>query len=130
MTKLLLLGEPERLSEVDAAIREAFGRQVSVVQTEGFLLQIMHANVSKARALRVVAERLNVARERVMAIGDNANDVGMLRWAAVAVAMGNAAKEALAVADYVTDHNDKDGAANAIRRIILEGKPPAKNAAL
>jgi Cof subfamily protein (haloacid dehalogenase superfamily) len=121
MTKLLLLGEPERLGQIADAVQRDFTHQVTMVRTEEHLLQIMHATVSKAQALRVVAGEMGVRREQVMAIGDNANDVGMLQWAGVAVAMANAAPEALAVADYVTDHHDADGAAHAIRRIILQG---------
>ncbi len=61
-----------------------------------------------------------------MAIGDNANDAGMLRWAGVGVAMSNAAPEALRAADYVTDHHDADGAAKAIHEIIVQGRKVAK----
>jgi len=124
MTKLLLLGRPEWLGQIAAAVRRDLPHQVTMVQTEEVLLQMMHATVSKAHALRVVAGELAVRREQVMAIGDNANDVGMLQWAGVGVAMANAAPEAIAVADYVTDHHDADGAAHAVRRIILEGLDP------
>jgi hypothetical protein len=126
ITKLLLLGEPDRLVEIAAAVGGRFQHQVSMVQTDEQLLQIMHATVSKAQALRVVAGELGVQREQVMAIGDNANDVGMLQWAGVGVAMANASPEVLEVADYVTDHHDADGAAKAIRDIILEGLPPER----
>jgi len=47
----------------------------------------------------------------------------MLQWAGIGVAMGNASKEVLAVADHVTDHHDADGAANAIQKLILSGLP-------
>jgi len=124
LTKLLLLGRPEWLEKIAATVRERFPHQVSMVQTENYMLQVMHATVSKAQALRAVAAELHVKREQVMAIGDNANDVGMLQWAGVAVAMGNGAPEALAVADYITDHHDADGAAHAVRRIILQGMTP------
>jgi Cof subfamily protein (haloacid dehalogenase superfamily) len=123
LTKVLLLGDPGRLKGIAAAVRERFLHQLSILQTDEYLLQIMHATVSKAQALKVVAGELSVPREQVMAIGDNANDVGMLQWAGVGVAMGNATPEVLAVADYVTGHHDADGAAKAIRRIILEGLP-------
>jgi len=124
MTKLLLLGQPEWLAQTADAVQTHFPHQVTMVRTEGYLLQIMHATVSKAQALRTVAAEMHVKRREVMAIGDNANDVGMLQWAGIAVAMANAAPEALAVADYVTDHHDADGAAHAIRRIILLGLTP------
>jgi len=124
MTKLLLLGRGEWLGRIDAAIHRDFTHQVVTVQTEPTLLQVMHATVSKAQALRVVAAEMGVSRDQVMAIGDNANDVGMLQWAGVAVAMGNAAPQVLAVADHVTDHHDADGAAKAIRKLVLMGLPP------
>jgi hypothetical protein len=124
MTKLLFLGVPARLPEVAEAIHREFPHQVMIVQMEDYMLQVMHATVSKAQALRVVAAEMHVRRNQVMAIGDNANDVGMLQWAGVAVAMANAAPQALAVADHVADHHDADGAAHAIRQIILEGLPP------
>ena len=121
VTKLLLLGEDGPLVQLERDIRTTFPHQVTMVQTEGYLLQIMHATVSKAAALKRVAADLGTGVEHVMAIGDNANDVGMLRWAGVGVAMANACPQALAAADYVTDHHDIDGAAHAIRRIILDG---------
>ncbi|MFB3892246.1 MAG: Cof-type HAD-IIB family hydrolase [Phycisphaerae bacterium] len=122
VTKLLLLGEPARLAELIGPIHKHFTHQVSVVQTEEFLLQIMHATVSKLQALRVVAAELGVTREQVMAIGDNANDVGMLSWAGTSAAMANATREALAAADFITDHNDADGVAEAIQKAIFDGR--------
>lgn len=121
VTKLLLLGKPERISEVMASFHKEFTHMIAMVQTEGYLLQIMHATVSKAQALRVVAHELGVSREQVMAIGDNANDVAMLQWAGIGVAMDNAPPAVKAVADYITDHHDADGAAKAIHNIIVRG---------
>ena len=124
LTKLLLLGQAADLTAIADAVHKKYPHQVRILQTEDNLLQITHATVSKAQALRTVAAEMTVQREQVMAIGDNANDVGMLRWAGIGVAMANACPAALAAADFVTDSHDADGAANAIRRIILEGKIP------
>jgi 5-amino-6-(5-phospho-D-ribitylamino)uracil phosphatase len=126
VTKLLLLGRTKGLARVGEAIGSELSDELRIMQTEDHLLQIMHVMVSKARALQAVAAELGVHRDHVMAIGDNANDVGMLRWANVGVAMGNANPHAIAAADYVTDHHDADGVANAVRRIVLEGRAPGK----
>jgi len=123
VTKLLLLGEPARLTVLADVIRQALPHQVSVVQTEDVLLQVNHPTVSKGQALRTVAGELGVEREQVMAIGDNANDVSMLEWAGIGVAMANAAPRALAAANFVAEHHDADGAAKAIRDLILHGLP-------
>jgi Cof subfamily protein (haloacid dehalogenase superfamily) len=123
VTKLLLLGEPDLLAAVAPVVRKEFLHQVSIVQTDEYLLQVMHATASKTQALRVVAAELGVNREQVMAIGDNANDVGMLSWAGVGVAMANAVPSALQAADFVTDHNDADGVAEAFRKFVLSDLP-------
>lgn len=125
VTKLLLLGRQNRLARIAAAIGDELADELTIVQTENDLLQITHAMVSKARALMTAAAELGVARENVMAIGDNANDIGMLRWAAVGVAMANGHPQALAAADYVTEGHDSDGVAAAVTR-ILAGKPPGE----
>jgi hypothetical protein len=55
-----------------------------------------------------------------MAIGDSGNDVGMIAWAGLGVAMGNASAEAKSVADYVAPSVDDDGLAEAIERFCLK----------
>jgi hypothetical protein len=62
---------------------------------------------------------MGLVAEQVMAIGDNANDAGMLKWAGIGVAMGNASPQARRAADYVTDDHDADGAAKAISELIV-----------
>lgn len=124
VTKLLLLGPKEKMAEIRAAMVKPFAHQIIMTQTEGELVQISHATVSKAHALRVVAGEMGVMRDQVMAIGDQINDVDMLRWAGIGVAMGNAVAEVLAVADMVTDHHDADGAAKAIHKVIIRGRVP------
>ena len=122
VTKLLLLGDGDRISELGRRIATKFRYDVQVSQTDRELLQIAHPTASKAEALKTVAGEFGVTREQVMAIGDNANDVDMLRWAGIGVAMANAPEEVLAVADYVTDHNDADGVAKAINMLIMGGR--------
>jgi Cof subfamily protein (haloacid dehalogenase superfamily) len=124
VTKLLLLGKPNWIANTRQAIREDLPEDVTTVQTEDFMLQIMQAAVSKRAALATVATELGIRREQVMAIGDNANDTGMIQWAGVGVAMANGHVTCLQAADHVTDHHDEEGVANVIRHIVLEGKRP------
>ncbi len=81
-------------------------------------LEIGKAGVSKATALARFAEACGYAPEEVVAFGDNNNDVEMLRWAGLGVAMGNAVPAALAAADQVTSHHDEDGVAKVIERLL------------
>ena len=73
----------------------------------------------QAQGLRALCGILKIDPGEVLALGDNHNDAGMLRLAGIGVAMGNATKEALQAADYVTAACDKDGAAGAIERFVL-----------
>ena len=69
---------------------------------------------NKGDALRGLAAAIGVPMERTMAVGDGLNDMAMLRAAGIRVAMGNAHPELKAVANYITDDCDHDGAARAI----------------
>ncbi len=124
VTKLLLLGQDEWLSAVNQAIIEDLPSEVTTIQTEGFLLQIMHASVSKLSAVQTVAGELGIQRENVMTIGDNINDTDMIAWAGVGVAMANGHLSSIQVADHIAAHNDEDGVAQAIHELVISGKKP------
>lgn len=83
-------------------------------------LEFNAPGVNKGAGLMELAERLGIAREEVMAIGDNSNDVPMLRAAGLGVAVANASEEARAAAGYVCEaDNDAGGVAEAIERFVL-----------
>lgn len=74
---------------------------------------------NKAIAAQYVARMLNVPREQTMAIGDHANDVDLLRWAGLGVAVGDGHADALSAADHITLPQHEDGVADAIERFVL-----------
>jgi hydroxymethylpyrimidine pyrophosphatase-like HAD family hydrolase len=82
-------------------------------------MEVHHERSGKCNGLRRVAERLGLAREEILAIGDHMNDLEMLRFAGTGVAMGNALPETRAAADHVTGTLEEDGAAQAIERFVL-----------
>lgn len=83
-------------------------------------LEIMPQGVDKGLGLRQLTEHLGLERSQIMAIGDGGNDEGMLRYAGLAVAMGNAGPYIRSIAHRVTDDNDHDGVANAVWQILKE----------
>ena len=82
-------------------------------------LAITSLDATKERALEELCSDLSIDRSAVMAVGDSRNDLPMLRWAGVGVAMGNALHEVLAQAPYETASNGADGVARAIERFVL-----------
>ena len=67
----------------------------------------------------MIAANLHIAPEEVVAIGDNHNDIGMLRFAGLGIAMSNAHDEVKAAADYVTLSDAEEGVAAAIEKLVL-----------
>jgi Cof subfamily protein (haloacid dehalogenase superfamily) len=82
-------------------------------------LAVMHPHCSKASGLRALAQHLHIPIEHTMAIGDNTNDIAMLKAAAWGVAMGHASEPVKASADVITASNEEDGVALAIERYAL-----------
>ncbi len=82
---------------------------------------VLNREASKKNALAKLCADFGISAEHVLAIGDSRNDVPMLRWAGIGVAMGNALPEVRESVQYVTSSNDRDGVAQAIERFC----PPA-----
>ncbi|MCA0297172.1 MAG: HAD-IIB family hydrolase [Actinobacteria bacterium] len=83
-------------------------------------LEIQGAGITKATGVARLCALLEVDAAQVLAAGDANNDVALLAWAGLGVAMGNAVDAALAVADWVTGRNDEDGLAVAIERTLAQ----------
>ena len=87
----------------------------------GHFLEFQSRRASKWAAIEALAASRGIADEAIVAIGDDENDVSMLRGAGLGVAMGNAAYPVKSAADVVTAANDEDGVARVIERILEEG---------
>lgn len=94
------------------------------VRTGPSFYEVVPARATKASGLQAVCAALAVPREAVVAVGDSANDIEMLRWAGLGIAMAHAPGPVLAAADDVTAGNDEDGVAVAVQR-LLTGTPIA-----
>ncbi|SFC85124.1 Cof-type HAD-IIB family hydrolase [Clostridium uliginosum] len=92
---------------------------LETVSSGGNNFEIMQHGVSKGNAAKILAEKLGINQKEIMCIGDNENDVSMLKYAGLGVAMGNGCALAKEVADYVTDTNVNDGVAKAIEKFAL-----------
>ena len=96
----------------------------NLVVTSAFItdLEINHKDAQKGIAVAHYAKTLGLSMKQVFGIGDNFNDVSMIRDAGIGVAMGNAPDEVKAIADFVTDTNVNGGVAKAIWRVLEQEK--------
>ncbi len=81
-------------------------------------VEVNPAGIHKAFGLQYVCEQLGISPHEVIAIGDGLNDIKMLKWAGLGIAMGNAPDEVKQVADLVTYSCEDSGVAKAIQRIL------------
>jgi Cof subfamily protein (haloacid dehalogenase superfamily) len=115
--KIVVAGEEHVLHELETAVAAMEG--IYVTSSWEGNREILLAGVDKANAAKLLAERLGIQPSEVLAIGDHRNDLELVTWAGIGVAMGNAAPELKAAADWITATNDEDGVAVALERFVL-----------
>lgn len=89
-----------------------------VEQIEGNI-EVTHKNADKGIALAEFARIMNIDPSEIMAIGDSGNDISMLEFAGIAVAMKQSGTPVKELADFITETNDRDGVARAIKKFFL-----------
>jgi Cof subfamily protein (haloacid dehalogenase superfamily) len=119
IVKIIWMDKPERTVEhyKYAEAKPVEGARAVVSAPE--FLEFMDEAVSKSEGLKTVAAYYGIKREEIMAIGDNFNDLDMLKYAGLGVAMGNAPEVIKAAADYVTLSNEDDGIKKVIEEFIF-----------
>lgn len=114
-------GTPERMRPLVARLTEMLPGNLSIIQSGSahvWGVEIYAAGVSKQLGLETITRHLDIDRSEVMAIGDHMNDIEMIQWSGIGVAMGNALPEILAVADWITAPLWEDGVAIAIEKFV------------
>ena len=97
--------------------------EVSTTSSNPINLEINSVTANKGAALAWLAENLSIPQENIMSIGDGNNDLEMLSYAGLSVAMGNAVDSAKRVASYVTLTNEADGLAVALQKFLPHLSP-------
>lgn len=120
LTKLLIVGDDDNFGESFEMMRSKFGASAQVTRSKKRYIEITHLEATKAKALARLAESRGLKADQVMVIGDGLNDLQMIQWAGIGVAMANAASDVLAAADFVTKTNNEAGVAHAINRFISD----------
>lgn len=117
--KMIMIDEPDFLDEIIPKIPQSFWDNYTIVKSLPHFLEFMHKEVHKGVALERLAKHLGLQREEIMAIGDNENDLTMVDYAGLGVAMENATENIKKAADVITASNDENGVAEAINKYVL-----------
>jgi Cof subfamily protein (haloacid dehalogenase superfamily) len=122
--QIMFSGRCDPMDEFETELSERMGQQLQLFRTryragDLTILDALSPTASKAIGLKSLAESLGIAPAEIMAVGDNHNDLPMLRYAGTGVVMGNAEEELRNAGFALTASNEEDGVAEAIERFIL-----------
>jgi Cof subfamily protein (haloacid dehalogenase superfamily) len=119
--KVVWGAEPEVIEAMEPEMRRRFGNRLLLTVTEDCYLEFASPAATKAEGVAAVAARYGIERGRVLAFGDGNNDVSLLKWAGLGVAMGHGRPAARAAADLVSPGGDPESAlSRAVAAIVGE----------
>lgn len=120
IVKIMFIDEPNYLTEVMSKLPKEVYEKYSVLRSAPYFLEFLDKRVNKGYGVELLADKLGIKREEVICIGDAGNDLHMIKFAGLGVAMGNAFPEVKEAADYITLTNEDHGVAHVIDKFILE----------
>ncbi len=118
-TKMMFVEKAELLEPFIAQLPTKFTEKYTLLRSAPYYLEILHKDASKGKAVAKLADLLELTPDEIMCLGDNENDLDMITYAGIGVAMGNAVETVKNVADFITTTNDEDGVAIAIEKYVL-----------
>ena len=119
VNKIVCLSDCEERLQALRAKLEPFSMMLDMFPSWPLNLEIMPRGCGKGGAVRELAQQLGLSAAQIMTLGDYDNDISMIAYAGLGVAMGNATEAVRRAAKQVTLTNDEDGVAWAIRRYAL-----------
>jgi len=111
--------DPDLVAACESAVQKALGETASAQRSQPYYLDVTNPRANKGAVVATLSRLLDIPADQIATIGDMPNDVPMFRAGGFSIAMGNASDAVKARASAVTDGNENDGFAKAVRRFIL-----------
>jgi len=118
INKCLLTGDPKHLAAIEIKLNEIYGSSYNIYRSEPFFLEFMPQNIDKAHGLNILLSDIGLTPEQLICCGDGYNDITMIEFAGLGVAMENAQDRVKSIADYITRSNDDNGILHVIEKFI------------
>lgn len=119
VNKCLMTAPPEAAEQYVGMLQEMYRDELSIYRSEPFFIEIMPKGIDKAKSLDRMMCTVGLTKDNCICCGDGFNDLTMIRYAGVGVAMDNAQSVIKEAADFVTDSNDNDGIVKVIDTFIF-----------
>jgi len=117
--KCILLEHPDYLKEVEIKLK-AERKDLSVSRSKPFFLEVMPQGIDKAACIGLLADKLGIKQQEVIAVGNAGNDLSMVQYAGLGIWVDNVSDDLRHHADYIVASNQNDGVAEVIERFILK----------
>ena len=116
--KIMCMGSPQEIDSLQEELKKQHP-EIMIYKSKPTYLEIMAQHVQKSSAINLLMQYYNAKKEEIIAVGDNYNDMDMLQFAGLGVAMGNSPDDVKAAADIITLSNDQDGLKEVIEKYCL-----------
>ena len=120
-TRLLAIGTEEEVERLEADLKTRFDSELYVTRSLPHFCEVLHPECGKEKGLAWLCDRLGISPKETVAFGNGYNDVPMLEWAGLGVAVVGAVPDALRAADIVAPPLEKDGAARVLEDLLQRG---------
>ena len=111
----------DRVAACEKLAQSELGGKASAARSQPYYLDVTHPQANKGTVVANLSRFLDIPPDQIATIGDMPNDVLMFKKSGFSIAMGNASDEVKAQASAVTDSNEDEGFANAVRKFVLRG---------
>jgi Cof subfamily protein (haloacid dehalogenase superfamily) len=119
IVKIMYIDEPPVLQSAIDNLSDEVYEKYTVVRSAPYFLEFLNKKVNKGVGVELLTKNLGFSPKEIICVGDAGNDIDMIKYAGLGVAMGNAFPEVKEIADYVTCTNEEDGVAKVINKFIL-----------
>ena len=121
-TKLVCVGEPAALDDLEPRMKQRFGDTEHISKSLPHFLEFARAGVTKGAGLDFLSERLGFGKSDTIAFGDGENDIELVEWPAYGIAVENAHQRVKAVASWICPPAEEQGVAQVLEA-LLDSKP-------
>lgn len=119
IVKVMFIDHKDVLDRVVQELPEYIKEKYTIVRSMPFFLEFLHKTVNKGFGVSIVADQLGISKDEIICMGDAENDLHMLEYAGLGVAMENAFPKVKEIANYITLSNDNNGVAHVINKFVL-----------
>ena len=117
--RIAFIDKPERILDIRNKMPKEFFEKYEITSSVPEYIEFVKKGIKKSEAIKFIMEKYNIKQDEVIAIGDGENDIEMIKFAGLGIAMENAKDDVKKVADDVTTSNNHDGVAKVIDKYIL-----------